>query len=181
VNEAHRLLREGTADCHARVDAAFGGFDLSSPDGYRNFLTAQARAFLPIEEVLDSAGAEELLPDWPERKRGIALISDLYCLKVHIPTPCPVPKVSSRAAMWGLIYVLEGSRLGGQMLKRSLAPELPQAFLGHQIDRGAWRTLLARIDHALTGPADRTTALEAARATFSVFEEAACRAKAQTA
>jgi heme oxygenase (biliverdin-IX-beta and delta-forming) len=181
VNEAHKLLREGTADCHARVDAAFGAFDLSSPDGYRDFLTAQAHAFLPIEEALDSAGVARLLPDWAERKRGNALVSDLYCLKVHIPEPCPFPKVDNPAAIWGQIYVLEGSRLGGQMLKRSLAPELPQAFLGHRIEHGAWRTLLDRIDQALTGPADRATALDAARATFAVFEQAAGVVRVRTA
>ena len=181
MNEAHKLLREGTADCHARVDAAFGGFDLSLPDGYRDFLTAQARAFLPIEEALDSAGAAELLADWPERRRGNALISDLYCLKVHIPEPCPVPKVITAAAIWGQIYVLEGSRLGGQMLKRSLSSESPQAFLGHAIKRGTWRALLDRIDQALADPADRATAVDAARTTFAVFEKAANKAKARTA
>lgn len=181
MNEAHKLLREGTADCHARVDAAFGAFDLSSPDGYRDFLTAQARAFLPIEEALDSAGAAVLLPDWPERKRGNALISDLNCLKVHIPAASPVPRVDCAAAIWGQIYVLEGSRLGGQVLKRSLLPDLPQAFLGHRIEHGAWRTLLDRIDQALTEPADRATTLDAARATFAVFERAAGMVRVRTA
>ncbi|HEX5516292.1 MAG TPA: biliverdin-producing heme oxygenase, partial [Pseudolabrys sp.] len=109
------------------------------------------------------------------------LISDLYCLKVHIPEPCPVPKVITAAAIWGQTYVLEGSRLGGQMLKRSLSSESPQAFLGHAIKRGAWRALLDRIDQALADPADRATAVDAARATFAVFEKAANKAKARTA
>ena len=173
MNAAHKLLREGTADCHGRVDAAFGSFDLSSLAGYSDFLTAQARAFLPIEEALDLAGAAKLLPDWPERKRGNALIADLNCLKVHIPKPCIVPKVGSPAAIWGQVYVLEGSRLGGKMLRNSLDQDMPQAFLGHHAGRGAWRDLLDRIDRDLTEPVDHAIALESARATFAVFEEAA--------
>lgn len=173
MNAAHKLLREGTADYHARVDASFGSLDLSSVAGYRDFLTAQARAFLPIEEALDLAGAAKLLPDWPQRKRGNALIADLNCLKVHIPKPCTVPKVDSPAAIWGQVYVLEGSRLGGKMLRNSLNQNMPQAFLGHHAGRGAWRDLLDRIDRSLTEPVDYAIALESARATFAVFEEAA--------
>ena len=173
MNAAHKLLREGTADCHARVDAAFGSFDLSSLAGYRDFLTAQARAFLPIEEALDLAGVAGLLPDWPERRRGKALIADLNCLKVHIPKPCIVPKIDSPAAIWGQVYVLEGSRLGGKMLKNSLNQDMPHAFLGSRAAPGAWRSLLDRIDRNLIEPADHAIALGSARATFAIFEEAA--------
>lgn len=173
MNPAHKLLREGTADCHARVDAAFGRFDLSSREGYAAFLTAQARAFVPLEASLDAAGADTVITDWSARKRTGALITDLECLKVHIPQPCPVPKVDSQAAIWGQIYVLEGSRLGGRMLKRFVPSELPTAFLGHELPSGAWRELLDRLDEKLVDPADRNAALSAARDVFGVFEAAA--------
>lgn len=175
MNAAHKLLREGTADCHSRVDAAFGRFDLASREGYSAFLTAQARAFIPIEASLDAAGAREIIGDWDARKRTAAIITDLECLKVHIPKPCSVPKVDDLAAIWGQVYVLEGSRLGGRMLKRAVSSELPTAFLGHELPSGAWRELLDRLDEKLIDPEDRRVALSAARDVFGLFEAAALR------
>jgi heme oxygenase (biliverdin-IX-beta and delta-forming) len=112
MNAAHKLLRDATAGHHERVDAAFSAFDLTTRDGYGNFLAAQAAAYLPIEAALDEAGAVDLLPDWPDRKRGDALRSDMASMGVVAEEPQRSPTFDNSGQIWGTLYVIEGSRLG---------------------------------------------------------------------
>ena len=68
-------LRAATAPCHAAVDEAYSGYALDTVEGYRGFLLAHARALVPLEEALERAGIETLLPDWPVRRRQIGRAS----------------------------------------------------------------------------------------------------------
>jgi heme oxygenase len=77
------------------------------------------------------------------------------------------------------MYVLEGSTLGGQVLKRAMAERL-----GVGADSGAaffdvygpltgthWRSFLARLAEASLPPAALTCSVHAAVATFMRFEQ----------
>src|ERR1700712_3441546 len=101
-------LRHATATDHEIVDAAFGRFDLASPASYAEFLTAHARVLGPLESAV--AG---LWPLW--QPRFPFLTADLHDLKHEIPAGNAVPSFSD-AEKWGVLYVLEGSRLGGGIL-----------------------------------------------------------------
>ena len=167
-------LRAATADCHKRVDTAFSRFDLATEDGYRRFLLAQAQAFLPIEAALDEAGAETVLPNWPERRRGDLLRADLAALDVTAPEPfAGLPIVSGKAPMLGAIYVLEGSRLGGAVLKKTVPGHFPRRFLEARQAAGSWRLFLRTLDDFLTRPGDLDAAIKAAKEIFARFEGAA--------
>lgn len=168
------MLRASTADAHERVDAAFSRFDLASEDGYRRFLLAQAEAFLPVEAALDSAGAETILPDWPQRRRGDLLRADLADLNVTAPELFPGPSfLSGEAPMLGAIYVLEGSRLGGAVLKQAVPSHFPRRFLEARQAAGSWRSLLRTLDSILTRPGDLEAAVAAAKEVFARFEQGA--------
>lgn len=169
---ARRHLRAGTADLHDRVDAVFSAADLSSRDGYARFLVAQAAAHLSVEAALTRADAGRHVGDWPERQRGDLLRRDLAELGVAAPEPVDHAVPGSAAAVIGGVYVLEGSRLGGTMLERAVAPGLPRAFLS-AADPARWRTLLQVIDEALQTPEDMAEATDAARAVFATFERSA--------
>jgi heme oxygenase len=75
----------------------------------------------------------------------------------------------------GAAYVLEGSRLGGAYLKRSLALHAPCRFLGAAQEAGAWRKLLAKLDESLYEPVRVESACESARQVFNRFEIAGRR------
>jgi heme oxygenase len=169
---AHAALRAATAADHERVDRLFSKLDLSSNADYRRFLTAQAAAHLPIEAALEAAGITALLADWPERRRSASLLADLEQLGIEAPAPLPPPPLTGEPAMLGAAYVLEGSRLGGAFLKRSLAPEAPRRFLAAAQQAGAWRKLLAKLDESLYEPARVEGACKAARQVFGRFENA---------
>lgn len=174
---ARHALRKGTAGDHDRVDAAFSRFELGHREGYAAFLRAQARAFMPIEAALDRSDAIAQLPDWSRRRRSDALVADLAELGHPVePDAASAGEGGSTFAtiedVLGAVYVLEGSRLGGQLLARSVPAGLPRRFLDAG-DATLWRTLVAAIDKMLITKEQIATATVAARAVFARFEKEA--------
>lgn len=168
-------LRSATSAEHAEVDRLFSAFDLSQPAGYRAFLAAQAPAYLGIERSLDSAGAGRLVDDWPQRQRAALLHADLEDLGMEPRAEAAVLRFSSDPALLGGVYVLEGSRLGGALLARSIPPGAPARFLRAPAPPGAWRSLLRVLDDRLRSPSDLELAVDAARASFGCFAQAAAQ------
>jgi heme oxygenase (biliverdin-IX-beta and delta-forming) len=164
-------LRAQTADCHAEVDALFGKFNLSETRDYEAFLRAHARAVPAVEKALEQAGIVELLPDWPERRRTALLLADMSELGELPPPPLPQPELGSEAALWGAVYVLEGSKLGGAMLAKSVPEHLPSRYLSPQGAKGSMRAFMDRLDSS--GIDDIEGAVAAARDVFDLFQKAA--------
>ncbi|OHD09919.1 biliverdin-producing heme oxygenase [Sphingopyxis sp. RIFCSPHIGHO2_12_FULL_65_19] len=169
-NPSRAVLRAATADCHRRVDAIYSAAVLGDRGSYGDFLRAQAAAHLPAERALDRAGIATLLDDWPARMRGSLLVRDLSDLGLPVPAPIGGLDIATRAEMLGALYVLEGSRLGGAMLKRAVPPHFPARFLGGG-GAGSWQSLLALLDRALDTAARQGEAIDAARRAFALFED----------
>jgi heme oxygenase len=166
---AREYLRAITRDAHDRVDARFSTFDLSTLGGYADFLAAQAAAFLPIEAALDRAGAGDLLPDWLDRRRSGALKADLAALGRSSPEVATAPAYADEASVWGGIYVLEGSRLGGNVLRKGVAKELPKSFLAPPA-KGSWGKFVAALERNLSDRVVLQRAGLSAVKTFACFE-----------
>lgn len=166
---AHAYLRVATRAAHDQVDSLLSGFDLGDRASYARFLSVQAAAFLPVEQALDKAGVEALVPDWPGRRRGHLLRDDLDALKVTVPHLMVAPPFADSNAMLGGLYVLEGSRLGGAMLSRSVGADLPQRFLGQAPPKGAWNGLIALLEQHLQSDVQREQAANSAILTFDCF------------
>lgn len=180
-------LRSATAFCHDRVDAAFSAFDLASPYGYAAFLAAQAAALITVEQAIEQAGIDGVLPDWKQRTRRAALWRDLESLGL-IPAPSvDFNPPDSQAAMLGMVYVLEGSRLGGAVLLRRVLggpPPMPSTateFLRHGAGSGLWQSFLATIEAAGFVAADLAKMTAGAKFAFSAFEAAAWSGKSKEA
>jgi len=169
------LLRAATAAEHARVDTLFSRYDLRTPDGYGRFLKAQAAAFLPVEAALDEAGTERWLCDWPKRRRGMLLEADLRDMGITVPEPLPPPAIVDAGSAMGCAYVLEGSRLGGAVLKRDLPVDVPRRFLDAHQEPGSWRKLLANMDSLLYEAAQIDAAVGTAKEVFERFEAGGLR------
>ncbi|WP_375459442.1 biliverdin-producing heme oxygenase [uncultured Enterovirga sp.] len=169
---ARAFLRATTRQDHEQVDRIYARFDLTTVAGYRCFLSAIATAHLPVEAALDRWDAHAVLPDWTGRRRAEALRIDLIELGAATSIGLHAPDFPSVPALLGGLYVLEGSRLGGAMLRRSLPPGSPARFLGAAAEPGSWRMLLDRMDWALQAPHDVEIASAAARAVFRVFAAA---------
>ena len=174
-----QLLRAATAEDHQAVDVRFGGFALDDQDDYGRFLIAHARALPAVEAALrrpDADGGAAALPDW--RPRTESLAADLVALNLALPAPLAFDVAG--AGRWGALYVIEGSRLGGQLLARSVPTGLPVAYLSSRHRPGEWRALLAAIEARGSegGEAWRAAAVAGAQATFALYGEAATATRA---
>ena len=167
-------VRARTQDAHAAVDAAFGGYRLDDEHSYVRFLQAHARALPAAERAL---AGEPGLPAW--RPRTALLIADLAAMGGTAPQPLsmPLPKdVHPGAAYaWGLLYVLEGSRLGGKLLAGRVPDRWPATYLRAIHMSGEWRaTRIAIEDQAAThDPEWLDRAIVGAKACFDLYLRAA--------
>lgn len=164
-----QMLRLATAADHQAVDDRYGGFRLDDAADYRAFLQAHARALPAVEAVLRG---DPDLPAW--RPRTGLLAGDLSAIGGAMPRSLRFDAPTS-AARWGALYVIEGSRLGGQLLARNVPAGLPSTYLSARHLPGEWRTLLATIEAQAAAESDtwREAAVHGARACFALYGAAA--------
>lgn len=170
------MLRAATAALHEEVDERFSGPFDTDREAYTAFLLALARSVRPLEAALEAGGVERFLPDWNKRRRSGALERDLDILAVAVPAPTPVPVTRDEARLFGRLYVLEGSRLGGKLLvKRALANMDPTVraatnYLGHGAGADFWRGFLERLEGSAAVAASPERTLLGAREAFELFK-----------
>lgn len=160
-------LRAETRAAHEALEADLDIFHHLASDAGRRRL---ARRFHGLH-----AGAEAVLAPWlaalpgldyEARRRRPALDRDLAHFGEPSPTPCPLADPASRAEALGLFYVLEGSTLGGQVIRKRLLAGGQTldgvSFLDpYGADTGSrWKAFLAVLDREC--PPDRPEAGEAA-------------------
>ncbi len=173
------LLREATASAHGRVDDAFTKLNLGRRDDYLRFLAAHASVILPMEALAGQGGAEELLEDWPSRRRSGALLDDLAALGSQPPPPLPLGSSGGPAWVLGALYVLEGSRLGARVLQQRVlaGPDAgcraATAYLSHGIGQALWPSFLAQLEASPYARGDAGPVIEGAHDAFAAFERAA--------
>ncbi|MFB2550092.1 biliverdin-producing heme oxygenase [Ensifer soli] len=164
-------LRAGTSADHATVDDAFARFNLSDRADYGAFLLAHARAIPAWEGALEEGGIAALVPDWAERRRTDLLLADLDDLGLEAPAGLDVEPLDTADRLWGAVYVLEGSKLGGALLARSVPASLPSRYLATQGPKGSMKAFMDRLDAHF--PQDEAQAIDAARRVFETFRDAA--------
>ncbi len=125
-------LRQGTRDCHKMLEARLPFFSPSFDSAdYRRLLQAYYGFHFPLEHCLSDYQGRE-------RHKAPTLARDLLALGLSeadvgaLPLCQALPAIHDEASALGVMYVLEGSTLGGQVLKRAMAERLG---IGH--DSGA--------------------------------------------
>ena len=162
-------LKSATDPLHEELDAALSRLNLSDPADYARFLKFHARTVPAIEQELAHSGLGEMVDGWGEARRGEALQQDLAELGEAMPAPASVPPIQGKAAALGTAYVLEGSRLGGQVLQRRIGEGMPANFLNHPSGVGPWKHLIAVLDRHLYSDDLVSEAKDAARRCFAWF------------
>lgn len=178
-------LKDKTAPLHHALEKTAGIWDsLSSRSLYGNLLVRFWGIYSASEIGL--AAVEELprwLPDLARRWKRSALESDLNNLGIPPEswTVCTVvPEIRTVAAAFGWLYVLEGSTLGGQVIKRAIHERLGlsaqngcQFFSSYGAEVGQmWRSFGQRIEsfcHANPNCRDEVT--ESAATAFGCFSK----------
>ena len=162
---------------HAALDASLVDHPVSDLIGYRRFLLTHAAALPVLTKALEEAEFGWLCPGWTGAPRMAALMADLDGLGLAQP-PASEAVPGGRAEAWGIAYVVEGARLGGRLLERQALdggdPRI-RANARFLADRTGlnWRDLSDRLDAALREEDDLNAAIQAARASFALYADAA--------
>jgi len=171
------LLRSRTAEAHVGLENTplMRAFALGNPapDEYRDYLARQLRLHGGLESRLRSRVPD----DWSRLRLSKSewLAADLRALDAPSRAQAATaPAVRSWAEALGVLYVIEGSTLGLQMVRKRLRHDHPALhgagrFIAGYGDSSArnWRMFLDSLE-AL--PASEWAAAEqAARATFELF------------
>ncbi|MFJ4112616.1 biliverdin-producing heme oxygenase [Pseudomonas sp. NPDC089758] len=171
-------LREGTRDCHKSLEARLPFFAASfDAAAYSRLLQAYYGFHAPLEARLGDYQE-------PVRAKTPALTLDLQALHLSaadidaLPLCQALPGIDDEAGALGVMYVLEGSTLGGQVLKRAMAERLGlgpangTAFFDVYGARTGdyWRRFLDRLGQASSAPAAQAATVQAAIETFQSFE-----------
>jgi len=179
------LLRQQTSVVHQRLENRLQLFsNVSSMAGYGEHLQKLHECFRQAEAKV-SVFASDLPLNWSERKKLPWLEQDLAALKL-IPIAqenekCP-PCASVAEAM-GMLYVMEGSSLGGRVISAHYGALLglnPQTglrfFTGHGESTGIlWKEFLRALESLIAADPERAGEVNrSAQRTFEFFEQILC-------
>ncbi|MFL6548011.1 MAG: biliverdin-producing heme oxygenase [Povalibacter sp.] len=167
-------LRLATQDLHRSLDAIVAGYELKRADHYAAFLRASAGPLIALEQLLESAGVQDVLPQWAARRRTEIITRDLRLLGSDA-TPLQLRRaLPTRSEMYGILYVLEGSRLGARWLYARIQTSDDaqvrgaSAYLGAH-DIGMWRSYLKALE-ASTEVTELQDLVAGALFTFALFQ-----------
>jgi heme oxygenase (biliverdin-IX-beta and delta-forming) len=167
-------LRQATSPLHTQVDQCL---PLAQPSPSLSDYRSHLRV---LDAWLQRLARIEPAPPALEAHRA-QLAGDLAACEALLPsdavTPAsvPVPRMSRPPAfLWGVSYVLEGSRLGGRVLYRQLAERLaphPLNYLqGAGEQTGAhWKAFIAQLRAQGFGPAEVRSACDGAVEAFETL------------
>ena len=172
-------LREATAESHASLEAALPLRNAQLTRArYIHLLQSFHGFFAAWERDARLAADPFWTPLLTERARAHLLELDLAALGAAVPTQLAeeLPTLHNTAALLGSMYVLEGSRLGGQYLVRDLEASLgltPQHglsfFYGFGPETGSrWKAFCLLLEANVT-PVMLAEVLGAAQDTFAAF------------
>lgn len=184
-DDVHFRLKTATKDLHSRVECVpIIGHLLAqevSDQDYVHYLLAMYTFLLPLETVLRPHIANAAFPDHIRRHRSEALRLDLSALGVQGTNQyklcAELPEANSVGEAFGIVYVLEGSLLGGRLIRNHLSRLQIRSDAFHFLSgygddtQNYWRTFLASAQAVvLTDPSAADQMLLSAQQTFRRLE-----------
>ncbi|KAB0486917.1 Heme oxygenase [Pseudomonas reinekei] len=178
-------LRAGTAELHITLEKRLPFFsDTLDTPAFVRLMQAYYGFYLPLENALLDSHSIPADFDLTPRLKAQTLHADLRALGVStdalasLPQCDQLPLITTRSACLGVLYVLEGATLGGQILRREIASRL-----GLEADNGAafldiygaatgrrWRDFIHYLSTRPMSADERAAVVAAAQTTFSCFE-----------
>lgn len=179
TNYVLNCIREATSQIHQRLEQRIDVIAGLSDRATRGGLVARYHRF---HSGVETATRERLHPladlDFSDRRRTPSIVDALAALGEPVPATPGLAQPASLAEALGLLYVAEGSSLGGRMLHRELeARGVDPAvfgFLNPYAERTGerWRAFLAILERDARDDADG--AVRGAVAGFTFAGETLC-------
>jgi len=177
-------LRDATAEAHRNVEAAMALQErCADRASYRRLLADLWGIYAPLEAKLEAVDWRGSGIDLAKRTKAQWLRADLLALGLSngdiadLPRAAQLPAIRGAADGFGVLYVLEGASLGGQLILRQIKPALglteshgARFFASYGADLGEyWRSFVAAMA-AYGDDEQQVQAMEkAALATFECF------------
>jgi len=177
-------LRNETQDLHRRVEDVLDILTVCADlRAYRAFLARALGYYEPVERMLARFAWQPAGLEFTPRRKVPLLLADLRALGLDAATLEQLgrcrshPEPVSIAGALGVMYVLEGATLGGQLILRTveaklgLLPTQGAAFHGgYGPENGSrWRAFRACAEQHLAAPAACDEAVHLARQTFETY------------
>jgi heme oxygenase len=168
-------LRAATRGAHSKADHLFGCFDLADPEAYRRLLAVHQAVVPFCETILEASGVDALISDWPSRTRAAALAEDLAIIGAGSGSALGLASQVDAPAAFGMLYVLEGSRLGGAVLIRRLEanPDVncrsAMHYFGHGEGLNLWPSFVVAFDKSPDVLGNYEAVVSSALETFELF------------
>jgi len=129
----HFYLKKAVKSAHDKLERnpvllpLFGDVSIEE---YANALAALHGVYIAVEKnIMDFLSNQSDLFDYQSRLKTPALEGDLKALaKIPIISNIEFPVPRNVAELVGMIYVMEGSTLGGQFLARKIGDKFPTRF-----------------------------------------------------
>lgn len=178
-------LRAATASAHARLEAAMDiGAHCTDRRTYRTLIARFWGIYAPLEAALRTVDLGALNIDFAARSKAGWLVEDLMVLGLSLEdmTSLPraqwLPTIEGPADALGVMYVMEGASLGGQIISRQLQTQLAitrstggRFFSSYGPEVGdKWRSYVATLEAFGDSPAIAARIKGAALETFACFE-----------
>ncbi len=184
------LLRERTGKQHQELERVLIPIikNVNTPEKYVRLLELFYGFYYPLEQHI-AAHMDISFPGGFERRRKAALLlDDISAISGAHATPpatsTDLPEIADAAQALGVMYVLEGSTLGGQVISQILirnltVPELSKSltfFNGYGTDtQSYWDTFVHYLQGYNGSEEQRQRMLDAAADTFLKFKSWAVR------
>ena len=173
-------LKEQTAAQHqAAEDSLVPRISgIRSVADYASILHTFYGFFQPLSDLIRKHIHPDHLPDIHERRTSELIIRDLSTLNLpvnNLPRTTSLPDISSAAQAFGALYVMEGSTLGGRVIRKmllqhpglKLGEEALNFFDGYGSETGPrWLSF----QKALNQQPDAGPIISAAKETFTHFK-----------
>ncbi len=176
-------LRHETKPAHEELDKAMIPYihNIHSKEDYSKLLAAFYGYFKPVYDKINTHLDTSFLPDYNSRRKPDDILQNLAALGHHHTienTANHLPDVYNNASAFGALYVLEGSTLGGLMIKKMIASQthLPDKkisfFAGYgKATRERWNTFVNALNNVAKTNEEEQNAIRAAAETFSFFKD----------
>jgi len=184
--DARRMLQAATHDAHVRLNRHPLLEQLTSPsyplERYQQVIRAYFSCYGQIETAIDAALKHWKIDfDYASRRKHAWLLQDLSWFGISppaIPRSATPPLITDEHSVYGVLYTIEGSSLGGRLIAQRLASHFgltpahgARFFFGYGENIDAyWNEIVSMLNARLTQPSTLSSAIRAANDTFQLIE-----------
>lgn len=174
-------VRTATHSLHEALDQSLVPYieAIETTKEYAALLCLFYGFFKPVYDSIDASIDTVYLPDYSSRRKPQLILRDLEELGTTYDSHLcrHLPKITDNVTAFGALYVLEGSTLGGVMIKKMVAGRLQtdkglSFFSGYgRHTREQWNVFINALNNLNNNKEQDEAVIQTAAITFTFFKE----------